>query len=91
MSEERIELRTAESKKLIRRLDGFAAQLREKIAVQRGQLEIVEDLLKYSRESVDAVIKEEETISKKASERESMRGVKTPKPRKKRGVENGEG
>lgn len=85
MSEERIELRTAESRKLIRRLDGFAMQLREKIAVQKGQLEIVEDLLKYSRESVDTVVEEEETITRKAEERESMQGVKTPKPRKKRG------
>jgi hypothetical protein len=85
MSEERIELRTAESRKLIRRLDGFAMQLREKIAVQKGQLEIVEDLLKYSRESVDTVVAEEEMITQKEEERESMQGVKTPKPRKKRG------
>lgn len=90
MDNERVELRTAEAKKLIRRLDSFAMQLREKIAVQKGQLEIVEDLLKYSRESIIEVEAEENLAAKKSAERASMRGVKTPKPRKRRGDKDGE-
>ena len=85
MTEDRIDLRTAESRKLLRRLEGFSFQLREKIAVQKGQLEIVDDLVKNVRESIDDIETEENLIIKKAAERESMRGVKTPKRRRKKG------
>lgn len=83
MTEDRIDLRTAESRKLLRRLEGFSLQLREKIAVQKGQLEIVDDLVKNIREAIDDIEVEENLIIRKAGERESMRGVKTPKRRKK--------
>ncbi len=83
MVDDRIDLRTAESRKLLRRLEGFSLQLREKIAVQKGQLEIVDDLVKNVKESIDSIEVEENLIIKKAAERESMRGTKTPKRKKK--------
>ena len=85
MTEDRIDLRTASSRKLLRRLESFSSQLREKIAVQKGQLEIVEDVVKQLRASIDEVEVEENLIIKKAAEREAMCGAKTPKRKKKRG------
>lgn len=82
MTEDRIELRTADSRKLLRRLDAFSLQLRDKISVQKGQLEVIEDIVKQVRESIDEVETEENLIIKKAAEREAMRGVKTPKRKK---------
>ncbi len=82
MTEDRIDLRTAESRKLLRRLEGFSLQLREKITTHKGQLEIVDDLVKNLKETIDDIETEENLIIKKAAERESMRGVKTPKRRK---------
>jgi hypothetical protein len=84
MTEDRIDLRTASSRKLLRRLESFSLQLREKIAVQKGQLEIVDDVVKQLHESISEVEVEENLIVKKAAEREAMQGAKTPK-RKKRG------
>jgi hypothetical protein len=82
MTEDRIDLRTAESRKLLRRLEAFSLQLREKIAVQKGQLEIVDDLVNNVKESIDCVEVEENLIIKKAVERDAMRGAKTPKRKK---------
>lgn len=82
MTEDRIDLRTAESRKLLRRLESFSLQLKEKITVQKGQLEIVDDLVKNLKETIDDIEVEENLIIKKAADRLSMRGVKTPKRRK---------
>ena len=82
MTEDRIDLRTADSRKLLRRLDAFSLQLRDKISVQKGQLEVIEDIVKQIRQSINDVEEEENLLLKKAKEREGMRGVKTPKRKK---------
>jgi len=83
MTESRLDIRTAETKKMICKLTSFLDRLREKIVFQQGQVEVVEDILKQLSESVEDVTREEEALARKEQERKDMQGVKTPKRKKK--------
>lgn len=82
-----LELRTEELNKMISKLRLFSEKLRDEISFKQGQRDLVKDMIKQMEETVVCIQEEEQSLSEEKERRkkdaENLRGVKTPKGRRK--------